>query len=173
MGLRETIDKNPALGYGLVGGIIVLAVVTYILTSGEKEFKTHGKSRYYYDMDSKSLYVITETDHPDPPMKAPSGGEGVYAVVFSCSDCKDKASLEIGMLTKYSKELLDALIRKRKGEEVEGLGEIERKGKLVRFPDSDDWVRLDSEDGSKINIASMRGRDKCPKTMKTCWPEEE
>ena len=173
MGLREMIDKNPAVGYGLVGGILVLSVVIYILASGEEEFKTHGKSRYYYDMDSKELYVVTDTLHPDPPMKAPSGGEGVHAIVFSCSDCADESTHEVGMLTKYTKKLVDALARKRNGEDVAGIGEIERKGKLVRFADSDDWVPLDSEDGSKINVASMRGRDKCPKTVKTCWPDAE
>lgn len=97
MALRDSLGGNPALA--VVAVIVIIAAIALgFRGSGAGEFA----EGFYYDVDANELFTADYAQQP--PIPAPSGGQGVRAHVFSCSDCADPASYFIARLEKYSDE---------------------------------------------------------------------
>jgi hypothetical protein len=74
-------------------------------------FLARGNSEVYsgwwYDTGTKKVYVVNAALFP--PIVAPSGEEGVGAVIYATKDCADENDRFIMYLFKYTPEGLDLL----------------------------------------------------------------
>lgn len=115
MGIREAINKNPALGGVVVAGFLVLAVVVYFLMQ-TKEIDPYDRSQlWYYDLNTGKPFAMAYSEKVEaPPNEAPSGpltedngllkkGEpaGVRLHRFGCGGCKEGEVFD-GYLKTYS-----------------------------------------------------------------------
>lgn len=159
-GLREKIQKSPAVGGAVAGGVLVLAAVIFLTSGGDPDVRPTIETAYYYDLDAKTLF----TNKPDlnAPIKAPSGGQGVLAYVFGCGSCEEDKRF-IGYLKRYTdeaKEALEETIRKKSGDpsyQVPGeTAQMIEDGLVVRSPDQEEWTMLRGKAGKEIILAPMR-----------------
>lgn len=156
MSIRDQI-QNPAVG--ITVAVIGLAAATLFTLIGGGETIEVKKAIYFYDLDTKTLYGIATTDHPVPPVVAPSGGEGVRAKVYSCGNCDDESKYFVGLLEKYSDKAKKAI-----EEKSENADDLRSQGLLVSLPDGQKWESANDDEGSKIIVGSRRG--KCPDGVK-------
>ena len=156
MGLRETIAK-PQVG-GLVVAVILVVAIVIAMTGMDpgEEMKTYDKL-YYYDLNSSELFVEKANY---APIKAPSGGEGVEAFVYTCGKC-DKSEWFIAWIQKYGPDA-----RKYLTENV-GDNTTLAKDTWVRKPDGSEWILEQSKEGIELQNTS------CPQggSIKQCKPE--
>jgi hypothetical protein len=101
MGLRETLNKSPALGYGAGGVVVVLALVLLWMNSGIGGGgpSAGGEPQRYYSIDEGKTYFA------DAAMKVPpfdkDGKQAVLAHVFRDIDNKIEF---VGYLSRYTPE---------------------------------------------------------------------
>lgn len=76
--------------------IVVAGFIAYSQLAGGPVTDLTGEGRWYYDLGSGELFATDALRVP--PIEAPSGGEGVEAVVFSCGQCDDPANRHIAYL---------------------------------------------------------------------------
>lgn len=98
MGIREAFEKNPAVGAGIAVVLVVLAV--FVFARSRPKAVTSG--RWYYDLTARQL-VAFDAKGQMPPVKLPSGNEGVMAHVFSCGKCNSQEQF-IGYLESLTEE---------------------------------------------------------------------
>lgn len=154
MSIRDQLRK-PAVGGSLAGGVLVFAVV-YAVFFSEPEYTGPKKevNHHYWDLQEKKLFPGPTDQYP--PIKAPSGGEGVRAYVYSCSDCADKESHVVGYLFKNSDEAKALLVAEADmtgGENYQTWYD----GQLVRPVDDGDWVNIHSDEGKAI-VKEAKGK---------------
>lgn len=144
MSLRETINKNPKVGFGVVGGVMMLSAIiaaTFVL-GGDNDTASLVYDDWYYDLESKKLFKAELG--LTPPIEAPSGpNKGVKAYVYSCKDCSDASSRFIGYLEMLTPESKEAESDREKEE-------IYRAGHMVRLEKDSDWVNLYTPAGEKV-----------------------
>lgn len=93
--------KNPVVAVIAVI-VLIVAVVIIFRQLGVGAGGIGGpKDAYWYDLDTGKLFPHKAVT---PPVKAPSGGEGVRAYVYACTSCDDKSDRFIGFLERYSDE---------------------------------------------------------------------
>ena len=131
--------------------ILVLLVELVMITSNPGEEIKEQKKEWYYDLNTKHLFVSRA--RREVPIKAPSGKlpdgnlAGVRAYVFTYSNNNEPNEAErfIGFLEKPDPNL--------KGSEPPGnLSGAERWGfgKLIRKEDDSSWVSANSPQGREI-----------------------
>ena len=157
MSVRETINKNPTVGFGVVGGVMAIAVMFSVmfLTAGD-DTGSLVYDDWYYDLESKKLFKATLGQ--TPPIDAPSGpNKGARAYVYSCTDCSDASSRFIGYLEFLTPESKAAESDREKDD-------IYRAGHMVRLEKDGDneWVGLYTPAGEKVvdwAIEHCKGKD--------------
>ena len=165
MAVTQWLRDNPVYGYSIAGGVFLIAIVITVISitsSGPGEPETSSKF-YYYDMNTGELFI--DEANLIPPIKAPSGGEGVLAEVYSCGDCEGEQY--VGLLRKYS-DSAKAAIEKELPPDA--------SGSLVRLAnDNSSWVPADSPQGQQMRAASVaEARSKCPgQEPKICFPPQD
>jgi hypothetical protein len=147
MSLRDLLQK-PAVGGGAAAALIVGAVVYTVFFSGPDYTGPKVETAYhYYDLKSKQFFEGPMDKFS--PIAAPSGGEGVRAYVFSCSDCADTASRFTAYLFKNSeaaKKLLEDSADMTGGANYKAWYD----GQLVSKPEGGEWVNIHSPEGVAI-----------------------
>ncbi len=157
--LRDLIQKNPLVGYG-VGAACIGIAIAYSFTGGEAEQLTEYE--WWYDLDSKSFFQGPVGDLP--PIASKSGPDkGLKAYLYTCSSCDDKASRFVGYLEMYTPEA--KAVRSDRARE-----DVFMAGQLIRKPDDAQWVPLRSEQGKALMNELMT--KKCEgKPPTSCNPE--
>lgn len=158
-GVRDTLAKHQRLV--IVLALVLLGVTWWRILSGDAMPENGGRA-YFYDMDTGKLYV--DSAMKNPPTKAPSGGEGVIAHVFTCADPADESKRFIGFLEKYTPEY-----QKTRDQGQAMLPSMAARHQLIRAPEGGDWVPLDSEGGQRI-LAALAARRKPGENMVSCVP---
>jgi hypothetical protein len=121
---------------------------------------------FFMDTADGSLFI--EQSDQLPPIKAPSGKDGVRAFVFSCGDCGDASQQFIGWLETYTHEAKKAIETPADPKTGMDNYEVVENGHMVASPESKQWVKANSEAGFKIMDSIMnRCKDGAPKP---CFP---
>lgn len=94
--MAETSSRRAVIAVAAV----ILATVAWLLVL--KPPRRAAGGQYFYDMGSRSLYVVST--QAVAPATSPSGAEGVRAVVMTCGDCAVEADRFIAYMEKYSDE---------------------------------------------------------------------
>lgn len=149
LGVRELMAR-----YGLATAAIALLVAGmawwFIFRPDSRE--SVAKS-YYYDLGTQKLFV--DSSLKNPPITAPSGGEGVLAHVYTVGRDDQKV---IGFLEKLTPELKRKLDQAGAGSSVVPPGKLERS-RLIRRVADEQWFPMDSEQAKKI-VAELTGSDR-------------
>lgn len=158
----ENVSKNRFIITSVVAAALLavagLLLYKFIFT---QELPTTSSKFYYYDTQTDELFV--DEANLIPPIKAPSGGEGVIAQVYACGDCSGEKY--IALLRKYSPEAKQAIEK--------GLPP-NPNGELVRLAEpGSEWVPADSDAGQQIRLTSASAvRSFCKdKPPIICFPE--
>lgn len=94
MSLRETLTEKPVVGIGVAAILVAVAgVIAYRQFAGGPVTDYTDQARWFYDLETGKLFPTEKLEIP--PITAPSGGEGVEAVVLSCGQCGDPAQRQI------------------------------------------------------------------------------
>lgn len=147
MGLDELVSRNRPVA--LAVAIVVLGGATFMIwqtvSGGSTGTVTFTGSNWFYDVGSGELFAASADQHP--PIAAPSGGEGVRAVVYSCTSCDDAESRSIASLFKYTDEAQKRLIQAGSRASAQLIDEVSREGRLLALvpQDGDDpqWIGMD------------------------------
>jgi hypothetical protein len=166
MGLRESMNNSPAAT--TIGAVVVLLIALGIVfyttgVFGGAEQGTGTGHFYFYDVEANTLFSAETSQIP--PIKAPSGGEGVLAQVYCCGDCSDHF---ITRLEKYTPA-------GKRG--MENNGPVSPGDKLVRSPEpGSEWVPANSSQGERVIEAAVdMVRARCKGQMenaKPCYPSD-
>jgi len=152
--LRRRINANPKL-------ILTIAVFSFLLFLGivvnallpEKTVEiTGGKNAWFYDLNTGELFTAkSELVGPIEALSGPlADGQpaGVRAYVFSYSYNPKESELFIGFLEMPDEDT--------SGSDQSGWG----RGKLIRRPEDNQWVKATSKDGRDILREIFRPNDK-------------
>ncbi|NBC11175.1 MAG: hypothetical protein GVY24_05485 [Planctomycetes bacterium] len=184
MSIRETMNNNPAMV--TIGAVVVLVLcLGAIMCQVREPSGGQGGAVQLYFLDEGTGMLFTAESKQQPPIVAPSdtGGStsGVRAHVLSCGDCpgnldgltREEVQAQgafIGYLEKYTPEAKAAMEQAMSGEEpdIAIMYEMD-KGKLMRMPDSDQWIDANSERAVDVHIAN---REQCPGDVRPrqCFP---
>lgn len=103
MKARNWLNNNSAMVTILAVVVLILSLATIIITMRPASYTPRVIDVYYYDLDTKQLFVDKSDKYP--PIATPSGGQkGARAYVFSCGDCADESQRFIGYLEVYTPE---------------------------------------------------------------------
>lgn len=156
--------KNPVVA--VVAVIIIVVAVILMLRSGSGA-GTGGAGATavpWYDTGTSKLYGQTELS-AIPPVKAPSGEEGVRAFVFSCTNCSDKSSQFIAYLEKYAPEARAEYEKLRSSEDMPARAAAQQNT-MVRGEDDTEWVERMTDEGQAIIFSAA---DQCaPSPAQPC-----
>ena len=137
--------NNPVLV--VVAVVILIVAGILIFTNLSRSPDVPHNARNYWDEGDSKLYPYDGNEFP--PVKAPSGGEGVRAYVFSCSDCNDKGTRFLGYVQKFTPEgRADLLKAFEENNLTDRIAAFEQS--LIRHPDETDWYEKGSPEGLEI-----------------------
>lgn len=161
MGIREYLNKNPAI---TIAGMAILVAITLVVILrnagvwGGPTPETSG-TMYFYDEDTRELF--TARSDQLAPIAAPSGGSGVLAEVYACGDCSGEKFA--GLLQKYTDKGKKAM--------SDGIP-VHPSDNLIRLPKpGSEWVPSGSAQGQKIRAEALRAvRARCD-DAKRCLPK--
>lgn len=100
MGIRESLNSRPAIGYAL-GGVILVGAAVAIFAQA-RQFGTQGPGKAYFSVDDGQSFFTDDILRP-PPFD--SGGKPAYrAHVFECGGKR-----VVGYLSRYTDATLQAM----------------------------------------------------------------
>jgi len=163
--LREKINEMPAIGYGIPGGIFLIALIVvgvWMFSGNDDGNNTARKQDWYYDLETKEKFAADAAQNPPiltPAQKLGDTPRGVRVHMVTCGSCSDA---EIGWFEKYDEKTLKAIAGAGESADVQA-------GHLVRSKDGDDdkWLVSRDPKGQELTRAFY---NKCPKTFKDCYP---
>ena len=171
MSIRDKLEKSPTLGIGIVVVVLGVSLVVIMFSGGSPKRELH-RATYFYDLDTKTLYGVANSDGAIPPVVAPSGGEGVQAKVYACGNCDDESKVTIGLLEKYNDEAKKFLEKAKPGEEGPELDKA-IAGLMVKTPDGKDWISVNDDAASAIITGSRRIKCSDGVNLVKCLPKLE
>ena len=112
--VREWVNNNSAVATALAVLALVVALAVLVWTSGVGRARGAPSQQWFFDLQSGELYEAAMDEIP--PIDTESGaGNGVKAIVYSCSSCD--SDRQIAWIERYKpdarKKLID-LRQKRK-----------------------------------------------------------
>ena len=133
--------KNPVVA--VIAAIVLVVAVIWIAKSvfNIGTTPTPGQT-FWYDTGSNKLYGVAGNE--EPPMPAPSGSEGVRAVVFAKGSCDKASDRYIGYLEKHD----DPEAAKAAPTAMEKAQFMAKRD--VRLEKGTTWVKADSDEGWEI-----------------------
>lgn len=150
MGIRETLNKNPAITTGVTAGIVVLAigVIIWQLWGGSAPLASGGTAKAYFSDDDGATYFADATTKV-PPFDH-NGKQAVRALVFQCGTGQPF----VGMLQRYTKEAkakLEKAQASKPGDIV--MEDIEITGLEIKKPKTGDaaWVKQTDPKAGAVN----------------------
>ncbi len=151
MGIRETVNQNPAITTGVTIGIIVIAL-------GIIMYQLFGNSGYrvvtenYYTIDDGQSYFTDEANKVAPFDK--DGKQAVRCYVFKCSDGKPFVAYLERMNEKFKDKYAEALKAQQNPDNAGQAGmeaeEFRMQGQEVKKPGDEKWVNQQSPEAEKI-----------------------
>ncbi len=84
--LRDWLNNNPAVGAGIAGGLVVLAILVLISTRGGSGPGVTGE--YYWNIDTGEIETVEGGNIP--PIVNDRGQTLVRAVVVTCGRCRPR-----------------------------------------------------------------------------------
>jgi hypothetical protein len=158
LGIRETLNKNPAITTGATAAIVVIAIIVIIwqLWGGSGPVASSGASQMYYSNDDGATY-FAEAATKLPPFDH-NGKPAVRALVFDCGDGKPF----VGMLQRYTKEAKAKLEKAQAGQPGDVIMEdIEITGLEIKKPKTGDdkWIKqTDPRAGAVSRVTCPDGK---------------
>lgn len=151
MGIRESVNENPAITTGVTAGIILLALVfiVYQLFSGGGAGGGGGTiTQQYYTVDDGATYFEDDLGKVTPFQK--DGKEAVTAYVFKCG-----GDPFVGYLERLDARTQAALAKMPQGaqanpESAMQLEMMKQQGREVKKPGAGKFVNANSPDGQKV-----------------------
>ena len=119
------------------GAVLLLLVVMFFIPHVVPRAAPPQPLTFWYDMKAGELYGGYALGLP--PEVAPSGGEGVMAMVYAEKDCADANDRFVLYLWKYTPESLEWILNPEPGGES-GPQRSVYYDILVKTPDEDEWV---------------------------------
>jgi hypothetical protein len=173
VGLRETLNKNPALTSAVAGVLVVLAIV-YIFWSnkgGQNEFKP--VTQYYYTVDDGKTLFADSKDKIVPFMK--DGKEAVKARVFRCGS---KGKPQTAWLEKYTpagKAEMEKYAAQNQPGQPRGRNpaEYDPKYMLVKKPLTGAWVNVAEKAAEATKIRDTGCPDSDETAAEEVYPDQE
>lgn len=154
MSLRDRINNNATLA-GVMAAVLFLAALALGL-AGQWNPSDPPREVYFWDVEAAEPFVGTEDQLS--PTRAPSGGQGVRAHLFTCGECEPAEWF--GYLERYSDAAL-ALY------EEEGLFPGEANDVLIRELGGARWVPDGGEQAERM-LDSLAAR--CDEPLIACDP---
>jgi hypothetical protein len=158
LGIRETLNKNPAITTGVTAGIVVIAIAVIIwqLWGGSNPVSSaSGAQQYYSDDDGATYFADAATKIP--PFDH-NGKQAVRALVFQCGEGKPF----VGMLQRYTKDAKAKMEKAQSGKPGDMLMEdIEITGLEIKKPKTGDagWVKqTDPKAGAISRVTCPDGK---------------
>ena len=158
MGIRETLNRNPGISAGAVGGVIVLALIYIVYnwyTSGIASSLPSAPTKAWYTVDDGKSYFADSAERV-PPYEY-QGKTAVLCHVFTCD--KGKTPF-VGYLQRYTaraKKLREQMIVKKT---TVGMEELSINGIEVKPPLTGDRGWVNSSDPRAGPIATIICKDK-------------
>jgi hypothetical protein len=153
----------------MCAAILILATMRMTRFLGGTQASANG-THYFYDMDTGDLFVMDAASET-PPVVAPSGAEGVLALVYSCGSCDAADERSIEYLRKCTPEAKAMLDDRERGQEItpQTMQTIQT-GWLVSADLGKTWVAQNSPTGERIMRRATTST--CPNgsAPKSCRP---
>lgn len=178
MGIGETLNKNKALGFGIVGACLVVVigiVVWQVMSGGPPSDIPAAGNVHFFDVTTGTTFQRSESEVP--PIKAPSGAQdadgapaGARLYRFSCTSCEDTASQFDGYIEKFTPEAQAELLKvfsygdgnvwdQLPPSAKVGLEKVRADGRRIAKPEAGaTWVTQSSPEAAAILKAI---KDKC------------
>lgn len=190
MSLRETINNNSAVVTIATVALLVIALGFTIkgMFGGGTIGRSSGDPQYwFFDEQTETFFAGPATSMA--PIKAPSGGEGVQAFVFTCEkncgakDLEGKTLDEIksmDMFVGYFMKLSERGQKEMQKFKNDPNGNMMMMGmemasmhNLVRSPDRKKWYSMNGTKGAEVSRSVYR--NKCPNGNRPrhCFPGQD
>jgi len=160
MGLREKLNNNSAstTAVALVVCVFCVGFVIYYQSSGAERGLDN---QYYYDTNTQKVVSI-DAEGDLPPLETdsePASGQpaAVRAFIYACGSCGSYAGMSLaqveesgavmGMLQKWP----DKLRQMAKNDNMDKFQGSPLNYRLVRSPDSEEWHKVASPKGRKLD----------------------
>lgn len=159
MGIRETLNKNPAIATGITIGIIVLAIafpkygILWYIPPFDSVFSdTPGPvTEMYYTIDDGATWFEDKAEKQAPFDK--DGKQAVRVYLFSCDEKKTNFVGYLERLTPEAKAKAEAL-QKKSESDPSAMSEMDmvlQDGVEVKRKGDAKWVKRNSPEGEKIS----------------------
>lgn len=140
MGIRESLNRNPAITTGLTAGIIVLALVFVVWQlrgpSGPKPV-----TKAFYTTDDGATWFVDERNKPVPFTH--EGKEAVRVYVYQCEPDGKKFAGFLEKMTPKAREMAEAAYQEGRTAMIED-GDL-----LVKKPGPGRWVSVANIDAAE------------------------
>ena len=152
--MRNLINKYA---YYIVGGILVLAILVYSLTSNSNsDIQPRVTKAFYIDEETGNEAVFPINKYP--PFAGPDG-KGTFVMAHKFTTDGGQTSF-IAYLTKYTDEAAEAL----RELPDQGGGDMRRfhleNGAMIRLPgDGEEWVLMKSPEAAALREAALQVPD--------------
>jgi hypothetical protein len=151
VGLRETMNKNPAMAAIIVAALIVIALgLLYWNFSGGPAIAALGNAYFTID-DGKTWFAADEGTLP-PFQK--DGKNAYRCFVFTCDDGATKFALFLQRYTSDAKARIEAERAKGDAADPDVMNKAQNDGEQVKFPgtgdDDKNWVKRSTPQGQAI-----------------------
>ena len=152
MGLRQTLNEKPAVGYGLAAGAVLLVAVVLFLQFRGGGPRAAPETEFFTVDDGQTWFEAPATSYP--PFEH-EGRTAYRAAVFECD-----GEEFVGYVQRYTPDIRERLAAAAAAGETPDTGlmmESQMAGLEVRRPDEEVWV------GAQEGEAFSRVTDvRCP-----------
>ena len=147
MGIRETVNNNPALTAGVTIGIIVLTVgiIVWSTMGGGPSVSSGGQEAFFTIDDGKTWF---SDDLSKLPPFTKDGKEAVRAFVFSCNGTKKVVYMQ--RFTPEAKKKMEAAAANKTRPDLGMADAIQFTGVEVKDPGGKAWVKQSDPQAMKI-----------------------
>lgn len=176
MGIRQTINENPAITGGIAGGIILIALVAVVWQAadcGGPDAGGRPNTKQFFTTDDGQTWFADEGSKI-PPFKTADGKEAVRAKVYRCGDDAPK----VNHLEKYSpadqKQMQEQLDKSsNQGANLMALEYMGMQKVMVKKPGDKRWTQMQPNNSASVEKYRQIVSPTCPdgKTLMMVQPE--
>jgi len=155
VGIRETLNQNPAITTGATIGIIVLTLVLvlYLSMGGGPSVGGQVSAKAFFTIDDGKNYFVDDAAKI-PPFDY-QGKQAVRAYVFSCNGTKKVEYLQ--RYTPEAKKKLEAATANKGRPDFGIMDQVQFTGVEVKKPGDKDWVKQNDERAVKVMQPQCNG----------------
>lgn len=155
MGIRETLNQNPAITTAATAGIILIALIFIIfqLTGGSGP---QVQTRAFYTIDDGATWFADSIDRI-PPFEH-QGRQAVRAHVFTCGGKRDAFVAYLEKYTPEAKKRIEAAMANPQTADPYLMETVYMQGLLVKKPGTGDAGWISSSDPRASEVMNIR----CP-----------